>query len=165
MRFKRRYFCVELIFQEADLNSIQGRLQLNKLKHNQISETINKSIEKFFGDLGAAEMTPSFSVIYHNANTNLAILRTARNLEKKFHTLLTFIQKIDQFDVKLSVIHKSGSIKKCKQFLLEYCNKKLFELYKNQNDIKNIPFDNTSSVIEVLEKMVNACEQADYNFS
>ena len=149
MRFKRRYFCCELILRENE----------TKIRHTDLSGTINKSIEKFYGDLGAAEMTPSFSLIYFNQNTNLCILRTARNLEKKFHTLLSFIQKIEEVDVKFKVIHKSGSIKKCKKFMLEYCTEQLIELYrKNDTNEKKI-------VIDVFESMAEACKQNDFNFN
>ena len=67
MRFKRRYFCVEIIFQD-DLKST-NLYQMNKLKHTNLSLSIHDSIEKFYGDLGMAKMMPSFSVIYFNLNT------------------------------------------------------------------------------------------------
>ncbi len=109
MRFKRRYFCFEIVFPD-ELTAL-NRLHINKLKHSDLSETIHKSIEKFYGDYGMAVMMPSFSVIYFNSATNLAIVRTARDLQKKFHTLLTFVQKLAEFSVALKVIHISGSIK------------------------------------------------------
>ncbi|CAF0718128.1 unnamed protein product [Brachionus calyciflorus] len=167
VRFKRRYFCCELIFRDSDLNSMQTRTQMNKLKHTDLSSAIHKSIEKFYGDLGAAEMIPSFSVIYYNLNTNLCILRTARNLEKKFHTLLTFIQKIEEYDVKFKIIHKSGSIRKCKEFMLEYCTQRLFEFYRKMavNPKEMEVGDDGKSVIKVLENIIEACEQNDYNFN
>lgn len=158
MRFKRRYFCCELLVNNSD--SAQ-----NKPKHSDITSTINKSIEKFYGDLGAAEMIPSFSLIYFNQNTNICILRTARNLEKKFHTMLTYIQKIEDINVQFRIIHKSGSIKKCKEFLIKYCSSKLFELYSKSHLLKT-KMDNNDLIVEgVLKNVIEACEKNDYNFN
>ena len=109
MRFKRRYFCIEVQFQ-SDLSALD-KLHMNKLKHTNFSETIHKSIEQLYGDYGMAVMMPSFSVIYFNSVTNMAILRTARDLQKEFHVLLTFLQKLGDFDVSLRTVHVSGSIK------------------------------------------------------
>ncbi|RNA39274.1 ribonuclease P MRP subunit POP5 [Brachionus plicatilis] len=161
MRFKRRYFCCELQYRDSDC--VQNKL--NKLKHSDISSTINKSIEKFYGDLGAAEMIPSFSVIYFNQNTNICILRTARNLEKKFHTMLTFIQKIENIDVQFKVVHKSGSIKKCKEFLIEYCSNRLLEFYQKTSS-RHQKLDNDDQIIvNVLTNLIEACDKNDYSFN
>lgn len=84
---------------------------MNKLKHTDLSDTIHKSIEKFYGDYGMAVMMPSFSVIYYNSATNLCILRTARDLQKKFNSLLTFTNKLAEFNVYFKVVHVSGSIR------------------------------------------------------
>lgn len=109
MRFKRRYFCLEIMFPD-DLTAVD-RIHMNKLKHSDLADTVHKSIEKFYGDYGMAVMMPSFSVVYFNSATNLAIVRTARDLQKKFHALLTFVQKLAEFNVSLKVVHVSGSIK------------------------------------------------------
>jgi ribonuclease P/MRP protein subunit POP5 len=142
MRFKRRYFCVQIIFQDESIKK-----EINKLKHNQFSETIHSSIEKFYGDFGMAVMIPSFSVIYFNSSTNIAILRTARDTQKKFHSLPTFIQKIGELKVCLKTIHVSGSIKKSKKFLIDYCNQKLLSLC-NQN----------SSECLDIKSLINICQ-------
>ena len=109
MRFKRRYFCIEIIFQD-ELTAL-NRLYVNKLNHTHLSEKVHEMIEKCYGDYGMAVMMPSFSVMYFNSVSNLAIVRTARDLQKKFHTLLTLIQKLSDFNVTLRIIHISGSIK------------------------------------------------------
>jgi RNase P/RNase MRP subunit POP5 len=109
MRFKRRYFCVEVTFQKEA--SALDKIHMNKLKHTNLSETVHRSIEQLYGDYGMAVMMPSFSVIYFNSATNLAILRTARDLQKEFHALLAYVQKLADFDVSLRTVHVSGSIK------------------------------------------------------
>lgn len=161
MRFKRRYFCCELEYNECDY----GQDKTNRPKHSDITCTINKSIEKFYGDLGAAEMIPSFSLIYFNQNTNICILRTARNTERKFHTVLTFIQKIDNIDVKFKIVHKSGSIKKCKQFMVEYCSSRLLQYYSNSSLIKNKMNNDNETIEDVLKNLIEACQKNDYNFN
>lgn len=161
MRFKRRYFCCELDYSECD----SGQCRTTKPKHSDITCTINKSIEKFYGDLGAAQMIPSFSLIYFNQNTNICILRTARNTERKFHTVLTFIQKIDNFNVKFKIVHKSGSIKKCKEFLVEYCSSRLLEFYSNYSLSKTKKNNENEVVEDVLKNLIEACQNNDYNFN
>ena len=142
MRFKRRYFIVELIFQMDQANNRQ------ELKMKNIQDTIHQSIEKFYGDLGMAQMMPSFSIIYFNSKTNLLIMRIARELEKKFHTLLTFTKTIGDINVYFHIMHKSGSIKKCKKFLLEYC----YNDYVNSINQKSTAI--TSDVVkEIVEKI------------
>ncbi len=141
MRFKRRYFIVELIFENDQSNR-------QELKMKSVQDTIHQSIEKFYGDLGMAQMMPSFSIIYFNSNTNLLLMRIARELEKKFHTLLTFTKMIDNLNVYFHILHKSGSIKKCKKFLVEYC-------YKDYvNSINQTSTAITSDVVkEIIEKI------------
>ena len=161
MRFKRRYFCVEILFNDEIKSS--DKILVHKLKHTNLSNVINKSIEKFFGDYGVAAMMPSFSVIYYNSTTNVAILRTARDLQKKFHTLLALIQRLDDWKVTLSVIHVSGSIKKCKKFLLTYCQARLNEL--NEKVQKNNEMEMESKmIIDGLETMANVCQVNDSLF-
>ena len=151
MRFKRRYFCVEIVFH--DEAAAASKPQLNRLKHTHLSDTIHKSIEQLFGDYGMAVMMPSFSVIYFNSATNLAILRTARDLQKQFHTLLAFIQQIGTLNAAFNVVHVSGSIKKCKQFLIPHCQQKLANGVQDQ------------AVVEVLQKLVQVCEVNDNMFN
>ena len=166
MRFKRRYFCVEIIYQDDQINA-SDKIKLHKLKHTNLTETVHSSIEKFYGDYGMAVMMPSFSVIYFNSNTNLAIMRTARDLQKKFHNLLTFTRKLDQFEITFRVVHVSGSIKKCKKFLLKYCQDKLSELNIQINQNKTIePMNEDNQMaIEVYEKLFKASQSNDNTFS
>ena len=107
---------------------------------------------------------PSFSVIYFNTNTNIAIMRTARELKDKFHNLLTFITKLAQFDVTFRVVHVSGSIKKCKKFLSIYCQKKLNEIVESHN--KNVMItDENKMVVDVYEKLLEASQSKDNLFN
>jgi RNase P/RNase MRP subunit POP5 len=142
MRFKRRYFIVELIFENDQPVNRQ------ELKMKSIQDVIHKNMEKFYGDLGMAQMMPSFSIVYFNSNTNLLIMRIARELEKKFHTLLTFTKMIGDINVYFHILHKSGSIKKCKKFLVEYC-------YKDYvNSMNQTSTAITSEVVkEIIEKI------------
>jgi ribonuclease P/MRP protein subunit POP5 len=158
MRFKRRYFCVEILFQD-DLNAL-NKLQWHKLKHTNLTETIHESIENFYGDLGMATMMPSFSVIYFNSITNLALLRTSRDLQKKFANLLAFTRKIGQFNVTFKVVHVSGSIKKCKKFLVNFCQNRLDCL--NEKVLNNPEHKNE---MEVVEKLIEVCEVDDNMFN
>ena len=158
MRFKRRYFCVEILFQD-DLNAL-NKIQWHKLKHTNLTETIHDSIEKFYGDLGIATLMPSFSVIYFNSITNLALLRTSRDLQKKFANLLAFTRKIGQFNVTFKVVHISGSIKKCKKFLVTYCQNRLDSLHNEL--VINVDHKNE---MDVVEKLIEICEVDDNMFN
>jgi len=173
MRFKRRYFCLEILFHDdslisakssASLDTSLNKIKLHKLKHTNLSESINSSIEKMYGDYGVSTMMPSFSVIYFNSSTNIAIIRSARDLKEKFHNLLMFTNKLDQFDVTFRVVHVSGSIKKCKKFLSIYCQKRLSELHESQS--KSILFNEENKmVIDVYEKLLEVSLSNDNLFN
>ena len=169
MRFKRRYFCVEILFQDDSLSSkgptsletSLNKIKLHKLKHTNLTETIHGSIEKFYGDYGMATLMPSFSVIYFNSITNIAIMRTARDLKDKFHNLLMFTAKLAQFDVTFRVVHVSGSIKKCKKFLGAYCQRKLHELIVSNKNISEINNDENKMAVDVYEKLIEVANSND----
>ena len=163
MRFKRRYFCVEILFQD-NLNQL-NKIHWHKLKHTNLAETIHQSIERLYGDLGMAAMMPSFSVIYFNSITNLAIMRTSRELKKKFFNLLTFTNKLAQFNVNFRVVHVSGSIKKCKQFLVGFCQKRLNEISGNMMNNKGDPNPEYKAEIDMVEKLIEVCEVNDNVFN
>lgn len=185
MRFKRRYFCVELLVSSNGSIHYQNidAANNNKLKPSDLSQEIHRSIEKFYGDYGMATMMPSFSLIYFNSNTNLAIFRIARDLAERFRHLLTFIRRIGEngVDVTFKVVHVSGSIKKCKQFLLGYCNRRLGEIYlltmqhkeslvggsrKFRDDEQGDEGEDKKrrGTIEVLNNLIKSCEEDGENF-
>jgi ribonuclease P/MRP protein subunit POP5 len=173
VRFKRRYFCVEINFQDSDLNSAAKRIQIAKLRHTSLTDSIHKSIERLYGDYGMATMMTSFSVIYYNLSTSLAILRTARDMQGPFHNVLTFTRKLDDFDIAFKTVHVSGSIKKCKKFLLGYCNERLKLIKKDLSDQKKqlstaavaMDSEDKREVAQVLEKIVECCQQDDNIFN
>ena len=165
MRFKRRYFCVEIIFQD-DFN-VLNKIQWHKLKHTHLAEAIHQSIERLYGDFGMATMMPSFSVIYFNSITNIAMLRTSRDLQKKFANLLTFTQRIGQFNVTFRTVHISGSIKKCKKFLGRFCQQRLCDLNEKISNNKQMNSDESDykMAIDVVEKLIEVCEVNDNMFN
>lgn len=162
MRFKKRYFCVEINpIVDGDANKVTVNCCMNSnIKQTTLSEEIHKSIEKFYGDLGMATMMPSFGIVYFNTVTNLAILRIARDLKVKFYNLLTFIRKLDSVDVHIRVVHVSGSIKKCKKYLVQYCNAKLNQLALDHTKRAPQPDD----VIVEVQKLLTSCQENNENF-
>ena len=119
MRFKRRYFCIECIFNP------KTRIKNQRLTHSNLYDAIVEAIEKFYGDFGVAYMLPAFSIVYLNAYTNIAIIIISRKASLKFHKLWLLINNIDKSSVFTRIIYNSGSILKAKKFLTEYCYKKL----------------------------------------
>ena len=169
MRFKRRYFCLEVHFQDADLSSMSKRVQIEQLRHTHLSDAIHKSIERFYGDHGMATMMPSFSIIYFNLHTRLAIMRTARDLQEQFHNVLTFTRRLlnDQIEVAFQVVHVSGSIRKCKKFLLDYCHVRL-QAYISEKSTTHEPrrsADERMEAIEALDRIIKVCEKSDNVFN
>ena len=173
MRYKRRYFCIEVVFTDDDKNprtsaAKDNRHNVQKLKHTVLADTIDSLIEKLYGDMGVATIAPSFSVIYFNTNTNIAIVRAAREAQKKFHALLTFIQKLGEYNVAIRVIHISGSVKKCKQFLIGHCERKLASLaLPNTIDLLSFPQLDEASKAEVhasFRDLTEACKTKDNSF-
>ena len=85
MRFKRRYFCIQIEFVDQ-----VSAFQASKLRHTHLSDGIHESIEQFYGDYGVATLMPSFSVIFYNSVTHLAIVRAARDFQVEHtHTFST----------------------------------------------------------------------------
>lgn len=125
MRYKRRYFCVELIQASASLEY--------KLKSNDLVQELIKLIEKFFGDFGIASIQPSFSLVYFNSDTNLAIFRVARQHRADFHQLLSLVCRVDSTELAFKVIHVSGSIKQCKKYLIRHFYKRIEEFAENES--------------------------------
>ena len=120
MRFKRRYFCVEIIF-----NTKTRKSQSVRLTYSNLYDAIAEGIEKFFGDFGVALMLPAFSIVYLNSYTNIAIVRISRKASRQFHKLWLFINNIEKSNVFTRLLYSSGSILKAKKFLTQHCYKKL----------------------------------------
>lgn len=134
MRFKRRYFCVEIVFPGSSMTS-EPPTPDQKLKPSDLVQEISRSIEKFYGDLGVASMQPSFSLVHFNADTSVAIFRIARDQRAPFHHLLTLTSRVNSVELTFKVIHVSGSIRQCKKHLLDHSNRKLEELADNLDKI------------------------------
>jgi RNase P/RNase MRP subunit POP5 len=128
MRYKRRYVCIQLIFAKPETAC--------KFKISELNEDFTETIEQCFGDFGLATLEPSFSIVYYNANTNMLILRTSRRFYTTFRSLLIFKKKVKSTDLMLNVLHASGSLKKARQFLVEYSAKKLFSTKHHENKYK-----------------------------
>ena len=168
MRFKRRYYCVEILFHDGD-SVVSSLRTVQKLKHTQLNEALLAMIERLYGDYGMATMLPSFSVIYFNGSTNMAILRTSREMHQNFHTCLTYIQKLADYRVTLRVVHVSGSVKRCKKYLVNYCAQKVAELVNEQQKLKSGPFAPTSleaseQIVQCFNSLAEACKLNDNTF-
>lgn len=158
MRYKRRYFCVELTIDKY--SQIKNKYFLHQLNHTLIIETLKNSIVKYYGDYGAATMLPSFSLMYFNPYTNLMIMRTSREKHKELMRMLTLIKRFDKFDITLNVIHISGSVRQCKKYLVKYCSRRLHQIR-----IQKKESESNKIIGEVLEKVLNACETIDNDFN
>jgi RNase P/RNase MRP subunit POP5 len=119
MRYKRRYVCVQLMSPSFTAQSL-------KFKISEINEDFLETLEQCYGDYGMASMEPSFSIVLFNTNTNLMILRTSKRFYTQFHAMLAFKKKLKNIDLIFKVLHASGSLKKCRKFLIDYSTKKLF---------------------------------------
>jgi RNase P/RNase MRP subunit POP5 len=158
MRYKRRYFCVELTIDKY--SQVKNKFYLHQLNYTLIIETLKNAIVKYYGDYGAATMLPSFSLMYFNSYTNLMIMRTSREMYKELLRMLTLIKRVDKFNINLNVIHISGSVRQCKKYLVKYCSRRLSQIQKQKKENES-----NKLVGEVLEKILNACDTIDNDFN
>jgi hypothetical protein len=93
-------------------------------------------------------------------------------MRSEFHQCLTFIKEISNINCTFHVIHVSGSIKKCKKYLVDYCEKRLAQLYTaplklgdGASTTKSPQSEGQLQNINVLESLVKICEVKDNSFN
>lgn len=154
MRYKRRYICAEVEFDKYTLAKT-NKLYVHKLRHTNLTKAISDAYKRYYGDYGLATFLPSFSVMYYNAYTNIAIMRTSRDAYKNFLKVLSLLKIIGSDEVTFKILHLAGSVRLCKKFLLRHCSRKLNEIENRKGASQD---DEQKMEVTVLEKIVKNCE-------
>jgi hypothetical protein len=93
-------------------------------------------------------------------------------MKQQFHQLLTFVRKVGEANVTLRVVHVSGSVKRCKKFLVTYCGRRVAELTLEMEKMKTkkMAADHQSllavksEILQNLSQLNEACKTDDNSF-
>ena len=101
VRFKNRYLLCEVI---------QGYVE-EQFSEKQIANYLRDEVLVNFGELGLAKIYFSFQVKYWNHKTKLMVLRVPRDHANILTTTLALTRNFGTTNVKIRVLHSSGTIK------------------------------------------------------
>jgi len=124
VRFKNRYFTVELIPQEGH-SSVMEPFQL---KDYDIYQAVLRITEQIHGEFGAAAAKNGLDVKYCNEYTRVAVIRARHGPHRLVASSLPFLSKIGKRPVKIHSIYTGGTMVKCFRYIQKYHEKKLGEL-------------------------------------
>jgi len=135
VRFKNRYFLIEIIYSDSS----------QKIKNeSDILESIKSSIKSLFGDFGRS-VTSSMNIKYFNGETGLFIIRVDRDFYQMLWSSMTLIHRIQEVSLFFRVIHIGGTFKSCKQHAIDY-DKEMIKYFKffdeNQEKEEMVEDDN-----------------------
>nr|CAG4646671.1 EOG090X0GYO [Macrothrix elegans] len=125
VRFKHRYFAVELV--PLDAHAERELLGINQW---EILANILKVVEQMHGEFGAAAVKNSLQVKYCNKQTHTAVIRVAHGPHRLVGSSLPFLSKIKLAHVQVKGIYTGAAIIKCLHFIKKYNLEKLNEALK-----------------------------------
>lgn len=154
VKFKSRYILLEIITisthikENLNIDNINNLTKnINKFVHNSIRIKTDNLANKiltdtkiFFGELDFGKLKSNFQVKYLNSITNLVIIRVGRENCKMLETVLLLINKIDGKDVKLRILHISGTIKKLEEKAKEMLSNWIsnYEMINNNLSVNSV---------------------------
>lgn len=110
VKFKSRYILLEIIGVNSSCSHTSYRI-----KQEILADKILKDSHHLFGDVGFNLLKTNFQVKYVNEITNLVIIRVANQNVKMLQTILFLMNEIDGKEVRMRIIHVSGTIKKIEE--------------------------------------------------
>ena len=111
VKFKSRYFLIEILYEGKRINNFDTA----KIAHILKEEVVN-----LFGEIGEGEISTNFQVKYLNDCSNLLIIRIGKDYYKIIQSALCLLNNIDGRQVRLRTIGISGTIKKMEKRALKY---------------------------------------------
>ncbi|KAH3686519.1 hypothetical protein WICPIJ_002497 [Wickerhamomyces pijperi] len=143
VRLKSRYILFEIIYPPTSTNitttsyslktSLKLHHQTSTISGRELLQLIRTTLNETYGDFGSGLHASSMNVKYFSPRTSTGILRTARdNFELIIGTLM-MIRSVQGKNCIVNVIHVSGTIKMCQDFLIAK-NKKLMKLMDGEED-------------------------------
>lgn len=129
VKFKSRYILMEILQGNSNTDKLHHSI---RIKTEVLADRIQKDTSLLYGDLGLGQLRTNFQVKYLNEITNLIIIRISRDFFKNIHTLLCLMTKIDQKEIRIRIIHISGTIKK-----IEEISKKVLSSWIETFELEN----------------------------
>lgn len=116
VKFKSRYILLEILSNQTTQTTSFPSL---RLKPETLADRINKEVNSLYGDRGTGLLKSNFQVKYLNEITNLVIIRVSRDFFPKLHLVLTLMKSIENKEVRVKILHVSGTIKKIEEVASE----------------------------------------------
>ncbi|XP_043498743.1 ribonuclease P/MRP protein subunit POP5 [Polistes fuscatus] len=120
VRFKHRYFAVEIEIMNNKNKSLKPTALLNAIK---------KKIQQLYGDYGLAAASIGLLTKYYNSSTKIAFVRTRHGPHRFILNALPLITEIDHQTAKVNIIYIGATIKHCFLNVRRYQQKKLEEVW------------------------------------
>ena len=135
VRYKNRYFLMEVIWAppSSSSSSTTSTPIISSPSNIHFYEAIKTQIARLFGQYGLGLLQPSLTVKYTNMETNLLLLRCARDYHRMLWSSLTHVTEMNGKSVLLRILHVGGTIRTCRKFALHY-DKAILQLLKSAID-------------------------------
>lgn len=166
MRFKNRYYLVEIIWEaigvhpstgaassssSSGASSVHLRSDVSLASHH-LQSALRESMLAHFGEWGLARVLQSLQVRYLNSLTNLAILRVARTDARTLAAIIAFLGQIKQKQILLRTIHLAGTIRSCQKRALQLQKQRIAEMAAQIADQPTVDGDaHTQPVAHALQ--------------
>jgi ribonuclease P/MRP protein subunit POP5 len=137
MRFKNRYYLVEILWEAIGLQPAAASSSSSGSVHrtsdvsfasHQLQSALREAMLSHFGEWGLARVLQSLQVRYLNSLTNLAILRVARADSRTMAAIIAFISQIKQKQILLRTVHLAGTIRSCQKRALQLQKQRIGEM-------------------------------------
>ncbi|KAI4500751.1 hypothetical protein M0802_003962 [Mischocyttarus mexicanus] len=120
VRFKHRYFAIEIEIINNKNNSLKPAALLHAIK---------RKIQQLYGDYGLAASSIGLITKYYNMHTKIAFVRTRHGPHRFVLNALPLITNIDNQTVKINIIYIGATIKHCFLNVIKYQQAKLEEVW------------------------------------
>ncbi|XP_008548861.1 ribonuclease P/MRP protein subunit POP5 [Microplitis demolitor] len=134
VRFKNRYFTIEVIPKESDPKPLL-------LKTSTLQAAIQKEVKNIYGDQGVASIRTGFNAKYCNTHTKIALIRCRHGPHNYLINTIPKIIDIGGKTVSIKILYVGATMKKCFLFIRKYQTKKLESMWaslKNDNEKKKM---------------------------
>ncbi|KAJ0402710.1 hypothetical protein P43SY_007852 [Pythium insidiosum] len=118
VRLKTRYLIVEA-------NAPQHSRKAAPLQRDSIASLIKESIARSYGDYGVGMLQYAFQVIYASKDTNLIVIRCAREQCKLVETSLVFVTESQGQELRFRVVRVCGSSRVCREHMMNLTQERL----------------------------------------
>jgi RNase P/RNase MRP subunit POP5 len=126
MRLKQRHYICDLSY------SVSPSADRSNFTVTDIYHALKNEIRVKFGDDIWNKVASMIAVKYYNPTTNLVLIRGPLAHQQIIKSCIENINQIKKRQVSISVLQTSGALRKLKQYMIVWHEKKLFELKKSK---------------------------------